>query len=165
MGNVFAGEMPWSPRFQVRFDEEDAFARPALRRDWRDEGVAVGQVAVDLASGEGDSPTTLGRSYAVPSYEFAARFGLRQMPGTLDLVALDGIRVSATFRADEPWTGQLLFVRRDLVFEFAGGRRALQVAWGEREVTVEWDSVPAWVRAVHQGHENVWRDRRVLDGR
>ena len=102
--DVFAGEVPWSPRFEVRFDDEDAFTRPALRRDWRDEGIAVGQVAVDLGNGESDSPTTLSRSYDVPSFEFAAQFGLRQMPGTLDLVGLDGSRVSATFRADEPQT-------------------------------------------------------------
>ena len=163
MRDVFAGEMPWSPRFEVRFDDEDAFARPALRHDWREEGMPVGQVAVDLATGEGDSPTALRRSYTVPSSEFSARFGLRQLPGTLDLVALDGLRASATFRVEEPWTGQLLFVRRDLVVEFARGRSVLQVAWGERQVTVEWDSVPAWLRAVHQAHEHVWRDRRVLD--
>jgi hypothetical protein len=39
----------------------------------------------------------------------------------------------------------------------------MQVAWGEREVTVEWSSVPPWVRAVHQTYEHVWRDIRVLN--
>jgi hypothetical protein len=47
----------------------------------------------------------LKQSYYVPSFEFAARFGLRQLPGTLDLVSLDGVRASATFRAHEPWRG------------------------------------------------------------
>jgi hypothetical protein len=162
---VFAGETPWSPRFEVRFDDDDSgsYSRPALRRDWRDEGIGLGQVAVELSTGEGGSLTVLERSYDVPSFEFAARFGLRQLPGTLDLVGFDGVRASATFRTEEPWRGQLLFLRHDLVFDFAGDRRIMQVAWGEREVTVEWSSVPPWVRAVHQTYEHVWRDIRVLN--
>jgi hypothetical protein len=35
----------------------------------------------------------------------------------LDLVGLDGVRASATFRTEEPWRGHLLFVRRDLVVD------------------------------------------------
>ncbi|WP_133305982.1 hypothetical protein [Microbispora triticiradicis] len=163
--DVFAGEMPWSPRFKARLDADDneSYSRPALRRDWREEGIGIGQVAVELATGESGSPTELERSYDVPSFEFAARFGLRQLPGTLDLVGMDGTRASAIFRVEEPWRGQLLFLRRDLVVEYAGNRRIMQVAWGEREVTVEWDSVPPWVRAVHETYEHIWRDIRMLN--
>jgi hypothetical protein len=162
---VFAGETPWSPRFEVRLDDDDSYSRRALRRDWCDhEGIGLGQVAVELPTGEGRSPTVLERSYDVPSFEFAARFGLRELPGTLDLVGFDGVRASATFRTEEPWHGQLLFLRRDMVIDFAGDRRILQVAWGEREVTVEWSAVPRWVRAVHEAYEHVWRNVRVLDG-
>lgn len=164
---VFAGEAPWSPRFSADFDDDDddAYSRPALRHDRLEEGIGVGLVAVELSTSEGGSPTVLKRSYQVPSFEFAARFGLRQLPGTLDLVGFDGARASATFRMEEPWRGQLLFVRRDLVVDFAGDRRIMQVGWGEREVTVEWGAVPAWVREVHEKHENLWRDVRVLDAR
>ena len=149
----------------MRFDDDDddSYRQPALRRDWRDEGIGLSQVAVELSTSEGGSPTVLERSYDVPSFEFAARFGLRQLPGTLDLVGLDGVHASATFRTEKPWRGHLLFLRRDLVIDFAGDRRIMQVAWGEREVTVEWSSVPPWVRAVHQAYEHIWRDIRVLD--
>ena len=57
-----------------------------LSRDWSGEGIELGQVAVELLTGEGGSPTVLDQSYYVPSFEFAATFGLRQLPGTLDLV-------------------------------------------------------------------------------
>ena len=162
--DVFAGEVPWSPRFEVRFDGDDVYSRPALRRDWREDGIALSQAAVELSTGQGQSPTVLNHSYDVPSFEFAARFGLRQLPGTLDLVGFDGIRASATFRAQEPWRGQLLFVRRELVVGFAGERRIVQVGWGEREVTADWTSVPAWIREVYQAYQHVWRDLRVVDG-
>lgn len=159
---VFAGETPWSPRFDIRFDD-DPDSRPSLRRDWQEEGIGVGQVAVELATGEGESPTALDRSYDVPSYEFAARFRLRQLPGTLDLVDVDGVRASAVFRTEDPWRGQMLFLRRDLVVDFAGDRRIVQVAWGEREVTVEWSAPPPWVRVAREKYEHVWRDIEVLD--
>jgi hypothetical protein len=161
--DVFAGEAPWSPRFELHLDDDDSYSRPALRHDWGDEGIGFDQIAVELSAGDGGSPTVLTRSYDVPSFKFAARFGLRQLPGTLDLVGLDGVRASATVRTEPPWQGQLLFVRRDLVFNFADDRRIVQVGWGEREVTVDWSSVPAWVREVHEKHENLWRDVRVLD--
>lgn len=164
VSDVFAGELPWSPRFEASIDaDSDDSEPPALRRNWQDDGVEVGQLAVRLSPGEGGSPTALEQAYDVPAFNLAARFGLRQMPGTLDLVGLDGRRASATFRANEPWSGQLLFVRRDLVIDFAAERRILQVAWGERAVSVDWGAVPNWVQEVHDRHEQVWRETRVAD--
>ncbi|TCJ32303.1 NACHT domain-containing NTPase [Parafrankia sp. BMG5.11] len=164
VGGVFAGEVPWSPRFARRFDDDDddPYSRPALRHYWNDEGIALGQVAVALSTGDGGSPTILEQSYDVPSFEFAARFNLRQLPGTLDLVSLDGVRASATFGTEEPWNGHLLFLRRDLVVKFAGDRQIVHVAWGEREVTVDWNSVPPWVDEARRAYEHVWRNVRVI---
>lgn len=161
---VFAGEMPWSQRFKVGYDDEDSEFRPALRSDWQDDGIDVGHLGVELATGEGGSPTALSWSYDVPAFEVAKHLALRQLPGTLDLVGLDGHRASATFRTVPPWRGRLLFMRRELVVAFAEPRRIVQVGWGEREVTVEWGAVPAWVQEVHQQHANLWREVRVLDG-
>lgn len=162
--DVFAGEVPWSPRFELRFGEgPDDYPRPALGREWRDDGIGIRQVAVELSTGESGSATALTRSYNVPSFDLAAQFGLRQLPGTLDLVGLGGARASVTLRVEEPWHGHLLYIRSDLLFGFAGDRRIVQVGWGEREVTVDWKSVPAWVRDAHQKNENLWRDIRVLD--
>jgi hypothetical protein len=158
---VFAGEVPWSPRFDVRNDD-DLHSPPALRPDWHDDGIGLEQIAVELSSGERESPTSLSRSYDTPSFKFAARFGLRQLPGSFDLVGFDGIRASATFRAEGPWRGQLLFVRRSLVVDFADERRIVQVGWGERELTVEWNALPAWMRETYQAHGNVWRCVREL---
>lgn len=160
---TLAGEMPWSERFKAGVDDEDPRSRPALRKDWRDSGIPVDQLAVEVATGEGGSPTALSRSYDVPAFEVAELLALRQLAGTLDLVSLDGSRASATFRTDPPWRGQLLFIRRDLIVAFAAHRRVVQVAWGEREITIEWNAVPESVRETHEQHANLWRDVRVLD--
>lgn len=161
--DVLAAEMPWSPRFELNFDDDapGAFPHRTLRRDWQDDSIEFGQVAVEFAP-DSASETGLGGSYDVPSSEFAARFDLRQLPGTVDLVGLDGRRASAVFRVDKPWRGHLLFLRRDLVEGFAADRRIMQVAWGEREVAVDWHSVPSWVRAAQRSHANVWRHIRLL---
>jgi hypothetical protein len=159
---VFAGEAPWSPRFQVHRND-DAYSRPALRRPGTEEGISIGQVAVELSTRDGEAPTSLQHSYDVPSFDLAAQFGLRQRPNTLDLVSSEGTRASATFRAEAPWSGHLLFVRRDLIVDFARQRRIMQVAWGERQVAVDWISVPSWLRELHQNYQHVWRNIRVLD--
>ncbi|MEF9907193.1 hypothetical protein [Streptomyces sp. P9-A2] len=155
--------MPWSPRFDLIFDDDapGSFPHRALRRDWQADGIGLDQVAVEHAPNS-TSEIGLGGSYDVPSFEFAARFGLRQLPGTTNLVGLDGRRASAVFRADRPWRGHLLFLRRDLVEGFAGDRRIMQVAWGEREVAVDWHSVPSRVRAAQRSHANVWCHIRLL---
>jgi hypothetical protein len=160
--SVFAGETPWSSRFEVRYGE-GSHRCPALRRHWNDQGIGFEQLAVQLPAGETGSPAALEHSYDVPSFGFASRMRLRQLPGTLDLVSLDGVRASATFKAEAPWRGHLLFLRRDLVVGYAGGRRIMQAAWGEREVTVDWNAVPPWLDAVRQANENIWRDIRLLD--
>ncbi|MFM9582504.1 NACHT domain-containing protein [Streptomyces caniscabiei] len=160
---VLATEMPWSFRFDPTFTPESAAsAQPEVRRHWQDpEGISFDQVAVEFSS-DSESESALGGSYDVPSFEFAARFGLRQLPGTLDLVGLDGRRASAAFSVDKPWRGNLLFLRRDLVESFAAGRRIMQVAWGEREVAVNWHAPPPWVREAQRAYTNVWRHVRLL---
>jgi hypothetical protein len=165
--DVLAAEMPWSRRFQPGSGKQspDSFPRPTLGRDWQDDsaGVRVGQVAVDFAPElPRASETGLSGAYAVPSAEFAARFSLRQLPGNLDLIGLDGRRASAVFGVGKPWRGHLLFMRRHLVEDYAGDRRIMQVAWGEREVGIDWHSRPDWMNAAHQNYTHIWRRIRLL---
>ncbi|MFD8754945.1 NACHT domain-containing protein [Kitasatospora sp. NPDC059577] len=161
---VLATEMPWSPRFDPASAPTSAtYPQPEILRHWQDtEGIGLDQVAVEFSS-DSQSESALGGSYDVPSFEFAARFGLRQLPGTLDLVGLDGRRASAVFSVDKPWRGHLLFLRRDLVESFATGRRIMQVAWGEREVAVDWHTPPSWAREAQRTYTNVWRHVRLLE--
>lgn len=161
--DVFAAEMPWSPRFKLVFDDDPVsdLPHPALRNDWQDPGIRFEQVAIDFAP---EHRSDLGAvACDVPSFEFADRFGLRQLPGSVDLVDSDGRRASAALRADKPWKGKLLYLRRDLLETFVGDRSVVQVAWGEREVAVDWGRPPAWVRAAQRSHENIWRNIRVLE--
>jgi len=162
---IFAGEVPWSRRFDVSAEDVYDVDQPhcVLQHDRSDVGIKFSQVAVELMTVVGGSPTALKGSYDVPSFEFAALSRLRQLPGTLDLVDFDGVRASATFRAEKPWRGNLLFVRRDLIAGFARDRSVMQVAWGERGLTFERGSVPKWVNAIYESYEYVWHQIRVTN--
>jgi hypothetical protein len=93
----------------------------------------------------------------VPSSSVASAFNLRQRPGTLDLVSLDGRPASLTRAGPEGCEGDLLYLRRDLVAAHVNGRRMIQLAWGEREVDFDWRSPPHWLQSVHSEHADLWR--------
>jgi len=61
-------------------------------------------------------------SYA-PSARFARDLSLRQYPGRLDLVGLDGLPASRSFAAPEGFEGHLLFLRHDLLATYAERER------------------------------------------
>jgi len=157
---IFAGEMPWSARFEVDSDDSDlAPGHGLLRKDWYDAGTEVEMVATEYTFGSGRTATSLDRSYFVPSYGFARAFDLRQLPGTLNLVTLDGAYASLTFKAASPWQGDLLYLRKDLLLRYADKRRVVQVAWGERLVTGQ----PSWWGDVYDNMEHLWRELKVLE--
>jgi hypothetical protein len=158
--DLMAGELPWSPRFENSPDDTD---EPALQENWKERGIPIEQMAVELEVGDRGSTTALQRSYEVPSHRFAAQFDLRQMPGTLNLVGLDGSPATIACRAEGQWRGSLLYIRRDLVAEFAGDRRVMRVAWGERSVTVDWNHVPEWLAQANRTLANQWRKIEILD--
>ena len=161
---IFAGEMPWSVRFEVQPD--DSHLTPGhglLRDDWGDEGFDVERVATEYAFEGHRTSTGLDRSYFVPSYGFAQALDLRQLPGTLDLVTLDNARASMTFKAPEPWRGDLLYIRKDLLKRYANERHVLLVAWGERMIAGEWHSQPESFREIYDNGEYLWREINVLE--
>ena len=157
---IFAGEMPWSTGFVVDSDDSNlAPGHELLREDWHDTGIDVEMVATEFTSGGAGTTAGLDSSYYVPSYGFARAFDLRQLPGTLNLVMLDGTYASLTFKAISPWQGQFLYIRKDLLLHYADTRRVVQVAWGERLV----DSPSGWWGEVYDNMEHLWREIDVLE--
>lgn len=160
---IFAGEMPWSMRFEVDTDDEDVLPGYALlQEDWNDPGISIELVATEYSFEGVRTSTNLDRDYCVPSHGLARKLKLLQRPGSLDLVARDGEPASLTFRATDPWKGQLLYLRQDLLRHYAGDREIVLVAWGERMVDVDWHAPPEWLREVHDNGEHRWREVRGL---
>ena len=68
-----------------------------------------------------------------------------------------------TFKAPEPWRGDLLYIRKALLMRYANERRILLVAWGERKITGEWHSQPESFQKIYDNGEYLWREIDVLE--
>lgn len=154
---TFAGEVPWSARFQAAGDLENEKPLYVTDIGWDQPGIEVELLGhgYDIAASRTVTNTAAG--HWVPSYNFARRFGLRQRPGRLDLVELDGRAASATLAGPVGFDGKLLYIRRDLLSKYADGRELIQLAWGERQVDVDWHNPPEWLSHTREEHEELWR--------
>lgn len=156
---TFAGEMPWSARFHAAGDLENG---KAPYKDEVSERHDEASIEIELLGHGYDieasrTITNLTSGHWVPSYNVASRFGLRQRPGTLDLVGLDGRAASATLTGQTGFDGKLLYIRRDLLAEYAGARKLVQLAWGERQVDVDWANPPEWLSDARSENVELWR--------
>jgi hypothetical protein len=161
---TFAGEMPWSARFHAAGDLENGkapyMAEVSERHD--EPGIEIELLGHGYDIEASRTVTNVASGHWVPSYNVATRFGLRQRPGTLDLVGLDGRAASATLAGPTGFAGKLLYIRRDLLAEYAGARKLVQLAWGERQVDVDWGRPPEWLTDARSENVELWRRVDVL---
>ncbi len=154
---TYAAEMPWSDDFLARGDlgwgEPPYITKLNRHEDGSEFEVEV--IAHEYASESGalDLPAY---GCDVPSARWARHFDLRQSPGRLDLVGLDGRAASKTLLAPSGFSGNLLYLREDLLARYAAGRALIQIAWGERRVSFDWNHRPTWVAEVAE-HADLWR--------
>lgn len=155
--SVFGGEIPWSRRWAEATIEGEESVYDARVGDWQT-GISVEVLAHAYDFSTDRSTTAEASGQRVPSRRISERFNLREFPRTLHMVELDGTPASFSMRAPESHDGRLLYVRRDLLEEFAGGRKLVQVAWGEREHHFEqsWDP-PPWLSEIVRAYGNLWR--------
>jgi len=155
---TYAGEMPWSDSFMAHGDlgwgDPPYEARLGGHHD-QEKQYAVEIVAHEYASHEG-ALVLPAYGCCVPSARLARGVGLRQSPGRLDLVGLDGRSASRTLLAPDDFVGDLLYIREDVLAAYAAGRPLVQVVWGERRVRFERHGHPPWLRDVGP-HADLWR--------
>lgn len=157
---TFAGEIPWSPWCASGMgDDEERAYREQVRAEWDDDGAAIELLGHEYGFEGSRTVTVEASGHYFPSLAFAEHHKLRQRPGTLSLVTLDGSHASLTLSAPDGWEGRLLYLRSELVAAYADDRRLVQLAWGERQAIADWsrgpDRLPDWMRAM--GHRNLWR--------
>ena len=66
---------------------------------------------------------------------FSEAFGLRGIPQTFDQQLSDGTWASKTLRAPIGYSGDLLYLREDLVRKYAKGRKLIWFIRGETNIT------------------------------
>jgi hypothetical protein len=162
--DCFAGEMPWSRNFEIPAEEDSTSAYRDSIRITDDTDISIELLAQNYtASGYESSLGLRAGEFSVPSHEICRQLTLRGTPSGLDFVDPHGHLASATRRAPNGWSGDVMYLREDLLAAYAQGRKLVRVVWGEREPPTEMFSPsPPWIRQVYQAHANLWRHIDVV---
>jgi hypothetical protein len=155
---TFSGEIPWSPDYAREIEDRDG------GQMYRDEiEVADGSpIEVEILTHHfgwesyHSALNQAGGAY-VPSRLFSRDLGLRGIPQSFDQRLLDGTRATISLGAPAGFEGQLLYIREDLVQQYAAGRRLVWFIWGERNLYGYMHSPPDWLVRAYQDRAMIWR--------
>jgi hypothetical protein len=150
---VFAGEIPWHPNFASVALDEDAY-RENVRIGA--DTVSVEVLAHDYAWEGYHSEMNRAGSVRVPSHPFSTRFDLRSAPQSFDQFLPDGARATITLGGVDGLDADLLYVREDLLRQYAGERAIVWFAFGQRELRPYPPSPPEWLVEAQRQQANVW---------
>ncbi|TVQ94862.1 MAG: hypothetical protein EA397_00630, partial [Deltaproteobacteria bacterium] len=154
---TFAGEIPWHPRFAAVALEESG--PDAYREDvpCASKAVAVEVLAHDYAWESYHSEVNQAESARVPSRLFSAQFDLRSLPQGFDQCLPDGTRASITLSGVEGLRGDVVYLREDLVKQYAGDRDVVIFGFGERELRPYPSPPPQWLLDARMQQKDEWR--------
>ena len=152
---TFAGEIPWSVQFG-RIDGDEEPYRKFVEVD-DDTEVDVEILAHYYAWESYHSSLNRAGGAIVPSRLFSNTFDLRGVPQSFGQKAPDGTWAAMSFSAPDGFDGHLLYLREDLVYKYAAGRKLIWFIWGERRLELQSDSSPRWLIDICQSGQDVWR--------
>ena len=162
---IFAGEIPWSPIFGSQ-DELGSTGNPYVRRiSVGDELIIEVEVLAHLYGWESyHSPMNQVSNVPVPSRLFSNAFDLRSVRREFHQLTPDRKAASQTFGAPNREQGDLLYLREDLIREYASGRILIWFVRGERQIYPHPDPVPEWLIEAKKSETDVWyKIRRMSD--
>lgn len=163
---TFAGEIPWHPTFAHIHEEDDPYDpyRTVLRFD---EGVTA-SVPVEVIAhrftweGYHSALNDVG-SVLVPSKEISCALDLRAGPQLFHQFDSSGAAASLSYGPPPRMTGHLLYMRHDVLRDYAQGRDLVLLWWGERLPRPYSSDQPEWLVQARQVHKEVWRIVRRID--
>ena len=150
---TYAAEIPWSPRF-----EGDDSGSTCYIQKLQMNGGSI--IEVELLSHMyvwESSGTARYLEEPVPSKLFSTAYDLKASPQSFDQVFPNGEKASRTFGPPEGFLGHLLYLREDLVIDYADGRELIWLLWGERHLLNPPREAPQWLSHIYKNHVNLWR--------
>jgi len=93
----------------------------------------------------------------VPSKLLSTALSLRSVPAGFDQVDREGRLASHSYTAPQGFTGHMLYVRSDVIREYAKDRVIATFGWGERQTQLGGGIIPAPLQRAYWAHRNVWR--------
>ena len=154
---TFGGEIPWSPQF-ANYDDLEAEAsvyRKTLPVD-RQTNIEL-EILTHRYTWESNRSPAISRTDAlVPSKSFSESFNLKAKASSFDQVTNQGTLASITLDAPSGFEGQLLYLREDLLLEYANGRNLVWVVFGERQIYPPPFPEPDWYLNARQQRADCW---------
>lgn len=152
---IFAGEIPWHPRFASVAAVENAYR----------ESVCIGaqEVSVEVLAHEYawesyHSELNRAGNALVPSQLFSARFDLRSIAQSFDQFLPDGNRATMTLSSVDGFEGDVLYIREDLLRKYLGNRALIWFVFGERELRPYPPSPPKWLVDAQRQQADRWHE-------
>jgi len=162
---TFAGEMPWHPEFARRTDERELASQYLGVVEGEDGDRVDVEILAHRYSWEGyHSELNDAGDVLVPSRVFSEAVGLRGAPAPFDQVLPDGSLGARVLAAPTGLSGHILYLREDLLRRYAGPRRLVWCAWGERQIYPFPDDWPKWLSAARDSGDDMWRVVKAVSG-
>ncbi len=150
---IFAGEIPWHPKFASVALAEDAYREQVWTGT---QSVEVEVLAHDYAWESYHSEMNRTGSALVPSQPFSAHFKLCGVAQSFDQVLPDGSPATITLSGVDGLVGNVVYIREDLLRQYVAGRAIVWFAFGERVLRPYPPSPPAWLVEVLRHQSNEW---------
>ena len=155
---TFAGEIPWSPEFS-RTTSEDSSGSPYRKLVSVEGGPDVDvEILSHVFAWESSyhSPLNAAGRNLVPSREFSRAFDLRGSPQSFGQRERNGSWAAISCSAPAGFDGRILYLREDLVFRYASGRRLIWLIWGERQLDIGYRDAPQWMNDIRVAGQDMW---------
>lgn len=161
---TFAGEIPWSEEFAREAPPGESTARYSREVEISDgSAIDVEILEHEYAWESYHSPlNSAGGSY-VPSKLFSEWHDLRGLGQTFNQVLPDSSVAAVSLSAPTGFSGHLLYLREDLVHEYAAGRSLIWFFWGERQLFPMPHPAPRWYERAVREHAVVWRSVHCVE--
>lgn len=157
---TFAGEVPWYPGFGYSTDDPHTSYRRKIDTDGP--ALEVEILTHDFVWEGYHSPLNRALGSRIPSRWFSEHFNLRTEPQSLDQADPTGSKASLSLRGPGNFEGRLLYLREDLVEEYANGRGLIWFVRGGRELHPFPVQVPSWLRTAWRTSADRWS--KVISG-
>ncbi len=161
---TFASEIPWHPNFAAEVIADSSPA-DAYREDIRLANISatIEALSHEYAWENYHSEMNQAGGTYVPSHCFSARFDLRSIAQSFDQCLPNGMRASITLSGVDGLEGDVLYLREDLLREYAGNRAVVCCAFGERTLRHYRSAPPDWLAAAERKGANAWSSAQIFE--
>ena len=150
---TFAGEIPWHPQFASLALDEDAYMEK-LQIGFQTVNVEI--LFHNYAWESYHSEMNRAGNTLVPSQLFSKHFNLHCVAQSFDHYLPDTSPATITLDGINGLEGDILYIREDLLRQYAAGRAIVWSAFGERELYPCPPTRPDWLLDAQRRGEDTW---------